>query len=95
MECLFGENLLSEEVNKPVVVVENEKKAIIASCIYPDYTWLALCNGFNVPNRDMLLKLSGRAVIWFPLSGFISYLILIDFKEKNHSLLIQEIKAGV
>ena len=37
--CLFGLHLV--EWNKPNVIVESEKTALIASIAYPEYTWLA------------------------------------------------------
>lgn len=41
VSCLFGEHLLNKFPKKTVVVVENEIAAIVASCKYPDYIWVA------------------------------------------------------
>jgi hypothetical protein len=42
-QCLFGEHLL-KDTETPVAIVESEKTAIIASCYYPEFIWLA-CGG--------------------------------------------------
>lgn len=40
-QCLFGEHLLSSNLNARVVLVESEKTAIIASHFIPQYVWIA------------------------------------------------------
>ena len=39
--CFFGEHLLSQEPEKPVIIVESEKTALITSIFFPDYISLA------------------------------------------------------
>jgi hypothetical protein len=70
VHCFFGEHLIMQEPTKTIIVVYNEKEAIIGSHFYPEYLWLALCDGGSVPNSQMLQTLSNRKVIWFPESGF-------------------------
>lgn len=70
VSCLFGENLLRKEPNKHVAIVYTERAAIIASCLYPGYLWLAMRGGYEAPGINDMLALSGRFVTWFPNSGF-------------------------
>jgi len=39
--CLFGEHLISEHPEKPVIVVEGVKTAFGMSLYYPEYNWVA------------------------------------------------------
>ena len=64
-QCLFGEHLLSTDRNRPVAIVESEKTAIIASCYYPSFIWLA-CGGCGNLNPKLCESLRGRNVILFP-----------------------------
>jgi len=38
--CLYGEHLLNNNT-KPIILVESEKTAIVASIEFREYTWLA------------------------------------------------------
>lgn len=70
VQCLFGEHLLRMYPNKVVALVESEKSALIASCVYPDYVWLAT-GGKSQLSIDKLKVLQGRTVIMFPdVDGF-------------------------
>ena len=55
-QCFFGEHLLTIYPNKPVAIVESEKSALIASCIFPDLIWLAAgnLNGLSVEKCQVL-----------------------------------------
>ena len=64
-QCLFGEHLLSMDIDKPVAIVESEKTAIVASGFIPEYLWLATA-GKNNLSEDKLKVLQGRKVTLFP-----------------------------
>ncbi|MGJ8666719.1 MAG: DUF6371 domain-containing protein [Patiriisocius sp.] len=64
-QCLFGEHLLLEDMNKPVAIVESEKTAIIASIYLPEFIWLA-CGSLNNLNEARTRVLKGRDVVLFP-----------------------------
>ncbi|WP_044173514.1 DUF6371 domain-containing protein [Flectobacillus major] len=61
--CLFGEEQLSSDKEKTVIIVESEKTKVIASFFYPEYLWLA-CGSNNGLTSEKLMVLSGRNVIW-------------------------------
>ena len=70
VQCLFGEHLLRMYPDKVVALVESEKSALIASCVYPEYIWLAT-GGKSQLSIDKLKVLQGRTVIMFPdVDGF-------------------------
>ena len=64
--CMFGEHLLNNKINKTVVIVENERAAIEGWCKLPDYTWLSN-EGHGLCYTKKLL-LAGRKVICEPKS---------------------------
>ena len=69
-QCFFGEHLLKIYPDKPVAIVESEKSAIIASCNFPDFLWLAAgnLNGLSIEKAKVL---KGRLITLFPdLGGF-------------------------
>jgi hypothetical protein len=70
VKCLFGENLLNKEPEKNVVVTNSEKVAIIANCLYPEYLWLSIPEGVELPDKNMLAALDNRRVKWFSLNEF-------------------------
>lgn len=39
--CLFGEHLLAKNPERPVVIVEGEKTALLCSMLLPEFLWLA------------------------------------------------------
>lgn len=73
-QCFFGEYLLSlpENQNKPVIIVESEKSAVIASVYFQDAVWIATggSNGCKWTEKETAKVLSGRKVILFPDAGF-------------------------
>ena len=64
-QCLFGEHLISQDLNKPIAIVESEKTAIISSIYLPDFIWLA-SGGLTSLNKEKTKVLKGRKVILFP-----------------------------
>lgn len=60
--CFFGEHLIGDD-NRPVMVVESEKSAIICALEFPDYHWVA-CGGLKCLLR--LDKIEGRKVWLVP-----------------------------
>lgn len=67
-QCLFGEHLLNEDLNKPIAIVESEKTAIIASICVPDLLWMATGGCGNL-NLNSLRKIKNRQTILFPDSS--------------------------
>ena len=69
-QCFFGEHLLSktENTDKPVVIVESEKTAIVASIYFPDVLWLA-CGGSTGLTESKSKILRGRNVVLYPDLG--------------------------
>ena len=63
-QCLFGEHLLSKYPDKPVVLVEAEKTAIIGAAVLPECNWLA--TGGKGQLNDRVDVLEGRKVVAFP-----------------------------
>ena len=62
--CLFGEHLLDQD-DKPIVLVESEKSAIICSIESPDYKWLAY-SGLNGLTPEKIEALSNRQIMIVP-----------------------------
>lgn len=67
-QCLFGEHLLSDFHDMTVAIVESEKTAIIASCVFGDCITLA-SGGCGNLTPSMCEALRGRDVILFPDNG--------------------------
>ena len=63
-KCMFGQHLLMKEPNKTVVIVEDEKTAIEASCKHPEYLWLC-AHGFP-PDGRAKMALENRKFICKP-----------------------------
>jgi len=63
-QCLFGEHLLRDNAKK-VAIVESEKTALIASCYFPNFVWLA-CGGLSNLNAERCEVLKNRNVVLFP-----------------------------
>ena len=63
-QCLFGEHLLAKYPDKPVVLVEAEKTAIIGAAVMPECNWLA--TGGKGQLNDRVDVLEGRKVVAFP-----------------------------
>lgn len=64
-QCLFGEHLLSQDPDRPVVLVESEKTALICAGLMPRYAWLAT-GGKSQLSEEKQRVLKGRKVIAFP-----------------------------
>lgn len=67
-QCLFGEHLLNENLDKPIAIVESEKTAVIANICIPDLIWMATGGCRNL-NLDSLRKIKNRQTILFPDSS--------------------------
>lgn len=67
-QCYFGEHLLRLYPSKPIVVVEAEKTAIIASMVFPHFNWLAAGN-LNGLNTEKSKVFKGKKVILYPDAG--------------------------
>ena len=61
-EVFFGEHLLS---NKSVVIVQEEKTALLGTLAEPAVDWLAVGESYNL-TKGMMSKLAGRRVVLFP-----------------------------
>ena len=64
-DCLFGEHLLPRYLDRPVVLVESPKNAVVGACQYPNLLWLATGNK-GMLKRPLLEALRGRQVIVMP-----------------------------
>ena len=62
--CLFGEHLLNT-YDKPIVLVESEKTAIVCVINFPDYNWLSY-GGINGMTNDKMKVLSGKNILIVP-----------------------------
>ena len=67
-QCLFGEHLLDKYPDWTVAIVESEKTALIGSCAYEGFLWVASggCGNLTAP---MCEALRGRYVYLFPDNG--------------------------
>lgn len=82
--CLFGLHLV--EWDKPNVIVESEKTALIASIAYPEYNWLATGgkNRLKLIEEARLLK---KAIL-IPDKGEQSW---FDYAETNPNLSVNDV----
>ena len=62
--CLYGEHLLAQNT-KPIILVESEKTAIVASIEFPDYTWLAY-SGLNGLTDSKLYSIKNQKILLIP-----------------------------
>ena len=89
-QCLYGEHLLNEAPpDAPVIIVESEKTAIIASVYAPFYFRGAVClatGGENGLSKEKLKVLAGREVLVWPDAGFLE-----SWKEKVKSFKFENI----
>ena len=65
--CFFGEHLVPNN-NKPVVIVEAEKTAIILSMLFEDIVFIATGGAANLKNKDYSFLLN-RDVYLYPDNG--------------------------
>ena len=70
-QCLFGEHLLAEYPEKPVILVEAEKTAIVCCGFMPEYNWLA--TGGKTQLGDKLNVLKGYDVTALPDIDAVDY----------------------
>ena len=63
-QCLFGEHLLAKYPDKPVILVEAEKTAIIGAGLVPECVWVA--TGGKGQVGDKVEVLYGRQIVAFP-----------------------------
>lgn len=98
VQCFFGEHLLNlpENNQKPIIIVESEKSAIVASAYFPNYVWIA-CGGANGLKLNKCKILEGRNIILYPdlgkfdlwcanaegLRSICASMKVSDFLEKN------------
>ena len=68
-QCYFGEHLLRERPNAPVVIVESEKTAAVLSQYSKPWTWLASGGSQGLKNEDKNSVLQGRDVWLLPDNG--------------------------
>ena len=61
--------VLEKYPDKPVVLVESEKTAVIMSRIYPDHLWLATGGSQGIKSDERLAPLHGRKVLLVPDNG--------------------------
>ena len=70
-QCVFGEHLLAEYPEKPVILVEAEKTAIICCGFMPEYNWLA--TGGKTQLGEKLNVLKGYDVTALPDIDAVEY----------------------
>jgi hypothetical protein len=88
-QCLFGEHLLNKYPNKPVLIFEGEKTAIVASVYAPFYFDDAICVATGSENglsKEKLKVLAGRKVWVWPDAG-----VSARWKEKVKSFKLKNI----
>lgn len=69
VQCFFGEHLLRECKDDPVVIVESEKTAALLSAILPQFVWLASGGSQGLKNSYKNKALQGRDVLLIPDHG--------------------------
>lgn len=78
-QCFFGEHILSQDLRKPIAIVESEKTAIIASLFIDKYIWISCgAKGGLAQYKCEILK--NRSVTLFPDLGAFEYW---DMKAKE------------
>ena len=71
-QCLFGEHLLRENLDTPILIFESEKSAVVASVYAPFYFRNAIClatGGLELLNAAKLEVLRGRKITICPDGG--------------------------
>lgn len=68
VQCFFGEHLVSNDIRKPIAIVESEKTALVATLLMPQYFWLA-CGSKHGLNDIKCEVLKNRSVTLFPDLG--------------------------
>jgi hypothetical protein len=78
-DCLFGEHLLFKN-NKPIILVEGEKTAVVCALHFPSFNWLSY-GGINGMTNDKMKVLSGENVLIVP-----------DLSEKARNITLKKIE---
>ena len=65
VQCFFGEHLISYYPSSIIILVESPKNAILGTCAWPEYVWVAAGNK-NMLTRQRMECLRGRKVIVMP-----------------------------
>lgn len=68
-QCYFGEHLLRENTNAPVMIVESEKTAAVLSELSRKFVWLASGGSQGIKSEEKNRALKGRAVTLLPDNG--------------------------
>jgi hypothetical protein len=98
--CLFGEHLLGvpEFQNKPIILIESEKTAIISAINLPKYNWLSY-GGINGMTNDKMKVLSGRSILIVPdlseNARNIAEKKAIDLKELQIDATVWDLSDGM
>ena len=64
-QCFFGEHLLSNKKDAPIMIVEAEKTAIIASLCLSEFVWLAVGSKQNLKVKK-LKQFGQRKIVLYP-----------------------------
>jgi hypothetical protein len=77
--CLFGEHLINEYPDKPIIITEGVKTAFGMALFFPEYNWLATGSS----NRLIHLNFDTKHKVYFlPDAGFV--------KDKSYAKIWQE-----
>lgn len=68
-QCYFGEHLLKDDTDKPVIIVESEKTAALMSELSDRFIWLASGGSQGLKNEEKNKVLAGREVCLLPDNG--------------------------
>lgn len=91
-QCLFGEHLatLDLDKNKPIVIVESEKTAIIGSIYLPNYIWMATGGICNL-NEVKLSPIKDRNIIIVPdVDGYDKWRDIVS-KFRGYHITVSDI----
>ncbi|MEP5254328.1 MAG: DUF6371 domain-containing protein [Winogradskyella arenosi] len=97
--CLFGEHLLdiTENKDKPVMLVESEKTAIVCAMHFTEYVWLAY-GGITGLTNDKIRVLTNRKVVLIPDMSKKAVEImtkkLVEFKTLGINARVWDITSG-
>ena len=64
-QCLFGEHLIKKYPQKPIMLVESEKTAIIMTCYHPCFNWLAT-GGLQNLKAEKIYPIRKSNIIAYP-----------------------------
>jgi Domain of unknown function (DUF6371)/CHC2 zinc finger len=90
VQCFFGEHLITENIRKPIAIVESEKTAMIASIFMDKYYWLA-CGSKNGLSDIKCKAINNRSVTLFPdLGAFKEWEVIAKKNNYNISEKLEE-----